>query len=145
MVSLIAQDVQRLLEESRRAAESRWEEIDQLVKSFLLQPITPEATWQFENAVEDRLREFGRNILEVVYNHLETDDPAEMPKRVEHLRQQYSRKNEKTPNRGGIGTLFGNISLVRFSYEPLNEARDDKQKSVSPLELCLGLVAGSSV
>ena len=71
------------------------EEIDQLVRKLLLQPVTPEATWQFENAVEDRLRELGRNILETVYNRLEADTPGEMPKQVEYDRQQYSRKNEK--------------------------------------------------
>ena len=111
------------------------------MRKLLLQSVTAEATWQFENVVEDRLRELGRNILETVYNRLDAD---EMPKQVEYDRQQYNRKNEKTPNRGGIGTVFGEISLVRFSYEPLSEARDDNQKSVSPLELLLGLVAGNA-
>ena len=144
MVSRIAEDLERICEEARIITKPQLAEIDDLVRTFLLQPITPEATWQFENAVEDRLREFGRNLLEVVYNRLDADDPAQMPKQVEHDRQEYSRKNEKTPNRGGIGTLFGKIPLVRFSYEPLSEARDDKQKSVSPLELCLGIVAGNA-
>ncbi len=144
MVSLIAQDVQRILEEARSVAESQLEEIGQLVQTFLLQPVTPEATWQFENAVEDRLRELGRNILETVYNRLEADDAGEMPKQVGYDRHEYSRKNEKTNNRNGIGTVFGKISLVRFSYEPLGEARDDKQQSVSPLELSLGIVAGNA-
>ena len=110
----------------------------------MLHPVTPEATWQFENAVEDRLREFGRSILEVLYNRLEADDLDEMPNQVEFDRHEYSRKNEKTNNRNGIGTVFGKIPLVRFSYEPLSEARDDKQQSVSPLELCLGIVAGNA-
>ena len=131
-------------EETQSAAESQSEEIVQLVQAFLLQPITPEATWHFENAVEDRLRELGRSILEVVYNRLEAADPNEMPKQVEYDRQEYSRKNEKTPNRGGISTVFGQIPLFRYSYEPLSEARDDNQKSVSPLELSLGLVAGNA-
>ena len=144
MVSLIAQDVQRVWEETRSVAESQLEEIDQLARKFLLQPITPEATWQFENAVADQLREFGRNILEVVYNRLEADDPDEMPKQIEYDRQEYSRKNEKTNNRNGIGTVFGKIPLVRFSYEPLSEGRDQQQKSFSPLEQCLGIVAGNA-
>jgi len=144
LVSLIAQDVRRVCEETRIVTESQFEGIVQLVQTFLLQPITPEATWQFENALQDLLRELGRGILEVLYNRLEADDPDEMPKHVEHDRQEYSRKNERTPNRGGIGTVFGKISLVRFSYEPLGEARDDKQQSVSPLELSLGVVAGNA-
>jgi hypothetical protein len=132
------------LEEARSAAESQLEEIDQLVQAFLLQPVTPEATWQFENAIEDRLRELGRSTLEVVYNRLEADTPDEMPKHVEFEGHEYSRKNEKTNNRNGIGTVFGKIPLVRFSYEPLSEARDDNQKSFSPLELSLGIVAGNA-
>ena len=40
--------------------------------------------------------------------------------------------------------MFGKIPLVRFSYEPLGEARDDNQKSFSPLELSLGIVAGNA-
>ena len=120
------------------------EEIDQLVQAFLLQPVTPEATWQFENAILERLRELGRSTLEVVYNRLEADTPDEMPKHVEFEGHEYSRKNEKTNNRDGIGTVFGKIPLVRFSYEPLGEARDDNQKSFSPLELSLGIVAGNA-
>jgi hypothetical protein len=144
LVSLIAQDVHRVLEEAHFAAESQLKEIDQLVQAFLLQPVTPEATWQFENAIEDRLRELGRSTLKVVYNRLEADTPDEMPKHVEFEGHEYSRKSEKTNNRAGIGTVFGKIPLIRFSYEPLSEARDDNQKSFSPLELSLGIVAGNA-
>jgi hypothetical protein len=144
LASLIAQDVHDVLEETRSAAESQLEEIDQLVQAFLLQPVTPEATWQFEDAVEDRLSELGRGILEVVYNRLEADTPDEMPKHVQFEGHEYSRKNEKSNNRNGIGTVFGKIPLVRFSYEPLSEARDEQKKSFSPLELSLGIVAGNA-
>ncbi|NJN52481.1 MAG: hypothetical protein HC809_12715 [Gammaproteobacteria bacterium] len=119
-------------------------EIDQLVQAFLLQPVTPEATWQFEKAIENRLHELGRSTLEVVYNRLEADTPDELPKHVQLDGHEYSRKNEKTNNRAGIGTVFGKIPLVRYSYEPLSEARDDNQKSFSPLELSLGIVAGNA-
>jgi hypothetical protein len=134
----------RVLEETRSVAESQFQEINQVVQAFLLAPVTPEAAWQFENALEDRLRELGRGILEVVYNRLEADTPDEMPKQVEFEGFEYSRKNEKTNNRHGLGTVFGKIALVRFSYEPLSEARDDQQKSFSPLELSLGIVAGNA-
>ncbi len=144
MVSLIAQDVHRVVEETRSASESQVEEIDQLVQAFLLQTVTPEATWQFENAVENRLRELGRSVLEVVYNRLEADTADEMPKHVQFDGHEYSRKNEKTNNRNGIGTVFGKIPLVRFSYEPLSEGRQEKQKSFSPLEQSLGIVAGNA-
>jgi hypothetical protein len=121
----IASDLVRISEQSRSVCEPLLEEIDELVAAFLTQPITPQATFDFETALEDRLREAGRRTVEVVFN-------------------QYSRKNNKTKNRGGIGTLFGEIMLLRFSYEPLQEARDDGQKSFSPLGLLLGIVAGNA-
>lgn len=144
MVSPIAADVARICEEIQSAAQSQYEDIERLVQEFLLRPTTPEATYEFENALEDRLREIGRRIAEVVYNQIEADNAEEMPKRVESDGQEYSRKNEKTNNRNGLGTLFGKITLSRFSYEPLSEARDDGQTSFSPLEMSLGIVAGNA-
>lgn len=144
MVSLIAVDAQRICEEARSAGESLREDIDHLVQRFLLQPVTPEAVYAFENALADRLRGIGRSIVEAVYNQLEPDTPDRMPKRVELEDHEYIRKNEKTKNRNGISTVFGTISLFRFSYEPLSEARDDGQKSFSPLEMSLGIVAGNA-
>jgi hypothetical protein len=117
------------------------EEIEQLVSRFLLQSVTPETTWQFENAVADVLRELGREIVETVYNRIEPNRPESLPKQVRFEDHLYSRKNEKTANRNGIGTVFGKIQLLRFSYEPLSEALNDQQKSFSPLERCLGIVA----
>src|SRR5262249_29360931 len=52
--------------------------------------------------------------------------------------------NAKSKNRGGIATLFGKIELCRCLYEPLLEARYDERPSFSPLELCLGIVAGNA-
>jgi len=144
LVTLIAQDVERIREEAQSAAGSVWDEIDELVRGFLVQPITPQTTMEFEVTLQERLDEFGRRILEVVYNRLESDAPAEMPKLVEFEGHDSSRKNQKTNNRGGVGTLFGQIVLSRFSCEPLSEARDDDQKSFSPLELSLGIVAGNA-
>jgi len=56
LVSLIAQDLERVWEEARSLAESQLEEVGQLVRQFVLQPVTPVATCQFENAVEECLR-----------------------------------------------------------------------------------------
>lgn len=144
MVSRIAADVAGICEEIQSAAQSQDEDIERLVQEFFLRPTTPEATYEFEKALEDRLRETGRRIAEVVYNRIEADNAEEMPKRVESDGQEYSRKNEKTNNRNGLGTLFGKIALSRFSYEPLSEARDDGQPSFSPLEMSLGIVAGNA-
>lgn len=115
-------------------------EIVRLVQAFVLQPVTPEAAFDFENSLGEHLREIGRRVLEVVFHHIEL--PAEqMPKQIESGNYVYSRKNEKSRNRNGIGTTFGKIELSRCSYEPLQEGREDRLKSISPLELSLGIVA----
>ena len=131
----IASDLVRISEQTRSVCEPLLEEIGELVVEFLTQPITPQAAFDFETALEDRLREAGRRTVELVFNQIEADDGQSVPPRVEWEGQQYSRKNNKTKNRGGIGTLFGQIMLLRFSYEPLQEARDDGQKSFSPMSL----------
>ncbi len=120
------------------------EDIRELVGAFLLEPITPETAWQFEGQLHQHLQESGRRLVETLYNQLEPEDPAELPKQVESEGLVYSRKNQKTNNRGRIGTLFGEIVLSRFSYEPLSEARDAGQSSFSPLEEMLGIVAGNA-
>lgn len=120
------------------------ENIRRRVQAFVSQPVTPQAALDFENALQDELRELGRQIVETVYNALEPNNSDEAPKQVEFEGQQYSRKNAKTNNRGGIGTLFGAIQLSRYSYEPLSEARDDGRTSFAPLELCLGIVEGNA-
>jgi hypothetical protein len=141
LLAQLAGDLQHILDEARGSCETLSADIDQLVVAFITQPVTPEATMQLETALQECLREVGRGIVEVVYNHLEADDPDGMPGRLEFDGHEYSRKNSKTNNRGGVGTLFGKIALSRFSYEPLAEARDEQRKSFSPLELLLGVVA----
>lgn len=147
LVSLVAADLLRnrqVEEEVQSAAETQWERIRQLVRAFKSQPPTPQATLDFENALQDELRESGRLTMEILLNSLEPDDAEDMPKQAEFDGQQYSRKNAKTNNRGGVGTLFGAIQLSRYSYEPLSEARDDGQASFAPLEMCLGIVEGNA-
>lgn len=120
------------------------DELEELARNLLLQRLTPQNVWEFERALQERLREAGRRVTEVLYNRLEPDEADEMPKQVECQGYAYSRKNGKTRNRQGVATLFGRIELSRFSYEPLREAREDGQRSFSPLEQALGLVAGNA-
>ena len=143
MVSLIGGDISRICEAALSAAAAPLNEMDGLVRSFLLQAVTPERVLDFENAVAEYLREAGRRVLETVYNQIEPA-AAEMPKRLEQDSYEFSRKKEKTNCRDGVATVFGKIELARCSYEPLQEGRDDGQKSCSPLELCLGIVAGNA-
>jgi hypothetical protein len=147
LVSLLAEDllpIRQVADEVQSAGQVQLESVQGLVCAYMSQPPTPQATLDLENAIQDELREFGRRTMEVVCNSLEPDSPQNMPKQVELEGQAYSRKNAKTNNRGGIGTLFGTIQLLRFSYEPLSEAHDDGHTSFAPLEMCLGIVEGNA-
>jgi hypothetical protein len=112
--------------------------------AFLGQSVSPQTTFEFEKELERLLREIGRMTLEMVFNRLEPEDPESLPKHFTHQQQEYSRKQEKSNNRSGIGTRFGTIQLHRFSCEPLQEAREDGQQSFAPLEWQLGIVGGNA-
>ncbi len=108
------------------------------VSSYMNGPITPESTYQFETGLNHRLREIGRVIVEWVYNHLEPDNTMHAPMQFLFEGDYYGRRNEKSPHRLGIGTLFGVISLFRIRYEPCDG--DLGLKCIFPLEMDLGLV-----
>jgi hypothetical protein len=117
------------------------EQVASLTARFLAVPITPASTLDFESDLRRLLDECGRLVLQVVFNHIEPENPQDAPKHTQRDRQDYVRKNHKSPTRGGIATLFGPLDLQRCLYEPLQEAREDAQPSFAPLELCLGIVA----
>lgn len=81
------------------------------------------------------LRQLGRAVLEQTYNHLGPATPAHCPPRLRLGGQTY-RCRHKTPNT--IATLFGEIVLERYRYEPLEVGA----KSIFPLQLQLGIEAG---
>jgi hypothetical protein len=141
VATVIAQQLQKV----RALAMPPCHQLSELIANrtalFLAAPITPQATLDFEKDLKQLLDACGRLVLESVYNHIEPDNPEDAPKHLERDRHDYSRKNHKSPTRGGIATLFGTLDLQRCLYEPLQEARDDDQRSFAPLELCLGLVA----
>jgi hypothetical protein len=120
------------------------EQVSALTARFLAAPVTPAATLDLEKALRNILDECGRLVLESVFNHIEPDNPQDAPKHTARDHQDYTRKNQKSPNRGGIATLFGTIALQRCLYEPLLEARTDELRSFAPLELCLGVVANNA-
>jgi hypothetical protein len=132
------------LEDSSHPCVSLQEQVSTLVARFLCTPITPASTLDFETSLQRLLAECGRLVVQAAFNHIEPENPQDAPKHTQHDRQDYSRKNAKSRNRGGIATLFGRVELWRCLYEPLQEARDDEQPSFAPLELCLGLVAGNA-
>ena len=144
LATLVFAELHEIDEELRRIREEVGEQILRTVAVFTAQPTTPQTTFEFEKELARLLREMGRWIMELVLNRLEPEAPESVPKHFTHQQQEYSRKEKKTPNRGGIGTLFGTIPLRRFSCEPLQEAREDGQKSFTPLEWQLGIVAGNA-
>ena len=144
LATLVSKDFHQVEEELRPILEEVAPRITAAAIAFLSQPVSPLTTFEFEKGLEPILREIGRRILEAAFNRLEPEDPQNLPKRFAHQQQEYSRKEEKSNNRGGIGTCFGTVPLRRFSCEPLQEARDDAQKSFAPLEWQLGIVAGSA-
>jgi hypothetical protein len=144
LATLIAPELHQIDEELHRVLEQLGPTIMAAVVAFLAQSISPQTTFAFEKELEQHLRELGRRIMEMVINRLEPENPGCLPKRFTFHQQEYSRKQEKSNNRGGIGTCFGTICLRRFSCEPLQEARGDGQRSFAPLELQLGIVAGDA-
>ncbi len=144
MASAFVQQLQANLNLSSQPCLDLREQIAARIAGFLCQPITPAATLAFEKGLRELLDECGRRIAESVYNQIEPSSPEDAPKHMQRDRQDYARKNQKSHNRGGIATLFGTIDLQRCLYEPLQEARDDSQRSFAPLEVCLGIVANNA-
>lgn len=109
----------------------------ELVRSFQ-GPIVPAVILQFELALLVLLREFGRTLLEQLFNGLEAE-PVRLPHDVLYLGQGYRRLNQKTRNQH-VATLFGKICLWRCAYRFWD--RDSAEGCIFPLELQLGLVEG---
>jgi hypothetical protein len=144
VATLVLQELQAVLVVSSQPCVDLREQIATLTARFLLQPITPAATLDFEKGLRELLDECGRCILQSAFNHIEPQMPQDAPKHTQRDGQDYCRKNQKSPTRGGVASLFGSIELRRCLYEPLQEGRDVGQRSFAPLELCLGIVANNA-
>jgi hypothetical protein len=141
VATAVLQQLQSLLALSAAPCQILSDQVAALAARFFAAAPTPADTLAFENALRLLLDECGRQILQTVFNKVEPEDPQDAPKHTQRQRQDYVRKNHKSPNRGGIATLFGTIELQRCLYEPLQAARDDDQPAFAPLELSLGIVA----
>jgi hypothetical protein len=144
VATAVLPQLQAALEQSCCPCDCLRERVSALAARFLTAPITPASTLDFETSLQHLLTECGRQVVQAVFNQVEPEDPQHAPKHTQRDRQDYSRKNAKSKNRGGVATLFGKVELWRCLYEPLQEARDDRQPSFAPLELCLGIVAGNA-
>src|ERR1700729_4454541 len=107
VATAVLQQLQGVLALSSQPCLHLREQVAALAARFLSGPITPAATLDFEKGLREILDECGRRIVQSVFNHIEPANPQDAPKHTERDRQDYARKNQKSPNRGGIGTLFG--------------------------------------
>ena len=105
------------------------------VAAFRQQTPTPERTYDFERKVATIYREAGRALLEKEYNRIEPEHLQDCPVRLRFMNQEYKRR-PKSHNL--IGTLFGEIHLWRYLYEPIEAG----ERSIFPLEMQLGIEAG---
>jgi hypothetical protein len=144
VATAILSELQTALAETQQAGLRLAEQVSALTARFLTAPPTPASTFDFENELRRLLDEYGRQTLQSTFNRVEPANPQDSPKHLERDRLDYCRKNTKSPTRAGIATSFGHIELNRCLYEPLQQARDDDQRSFSPLEVCLGIVAGNA-
>jgi hypothetical protein len=144
VATVVLQQLQAILAFSTQPCVDLSEAIAALAARFLTEPLTPAATCNFEKSLRELLDECGRLVFQSVVNHIEPPTPRDAPKHIERDGQDYCRKNQKSPTRGGVATLFGSIDLRRCLYEPLQEGRDDGRSCFAPLELCLGIVANNA-
>jgi len=110
--------------------------IGHLVVAFRAAEITPSACYDFETRLADLTRELARTLVEWAYNHVEPEDRHAMPPSLRFEGDWYRRRT-KTHNRA-VATPFGTITLRRYLYQPIHGV----ERSIFPLEIRLGLVAG---
>ena len=144
LVSTVLNQLATVTTLSAQPCQNLHQDILQRLTRFFTQPLTPQATYDFEIDLRQLLDRCGQQILEAALNSIEPEQPSDTPKHAERDGYDYCRKNQKSLNRGGIATLFGIIPLQRCLYEPLQEARDDDQPAFAPLELRLGVVAANA-
>jgi hypothetical protein len=144
LATVFAQDQVELRKKLEQAVDEFQPQLLELVLEFVTSGVSPTSLWEFEKALSELLRELGRKAVEMAINRIEPESPEALPKRVWHERNEFSRKNAKTWQRGGVGSLFGVVELLRYSYEPLAEEREAGLKSFAPLLERLGIVANNA-
>lgn len=108
-----------------------------LVTRFLVRPVSPETTLEFERELAAATRELGRLVAEWSFNALEPAAPQQQPHDVQVQSQGFRRLRDRTPNRD-VATQFGTITLWRRGYR--SWSRDGGESLVFPLEYQLGLI-----
>lgn len=112
-----------------------WKTLSEKLEAFRTEALTPQATYDLEQTVNENLREQGRLLMQWLCNHLESSVPEHNPRRIVCEGTVY-RRRQRHPNT--VATLFGSITINRFLYEPLERG----ERSIHPLEMRLGIEAG---
>jgi len=126
-----------LLKKSAEFVLVIWPAVLRIAEVYLRfqQPITPQATYEFEQELMAALRELGRVLLEWKYNHLEGDAATQAPfVRYQGVRYRWREKK----GRHWVATLAGKIQLWAWIYE----SPEPREPCIRPLDWCLGLQAG---
>lgn len=103
------------------------QDIVRLLQDFRSQPVTPAGTHDFERQLQQRLRQLGLELCDWTFNHLEAEQPQDMPARLDCNGERY-RRRQRSPNT--IATLFGSFTLHRYLYED----REPGNPCLFPLE-----------
>ena len=109
--------------------------IARLIRVFRRGEISPTTMFRFENELQDRLREFGRRVVQWTVNSIEPKERSDMPRQFLWDGEYYRRKDQ-SPLRN-LNCLFGPVKLLRYCYQPLETCG----KCLFPLEHQLGIVA----
>jgi hypothetical protein len=112
--------------------------LNQLVQSFISNPVDPQKTYQFEQKLNTTLRECGRLIMEFALNRIESKQKDEVPLHVDFEDTIYTRMYKPTTQ--VVSTLFGKIELLRFGYRPT--LRVNPSRSIFPVCQALGILNG---
>src|ERR1700719_4579240 len=100
VATAVVQQLQAILDISSAPCLDLRQQVSALTARFLSAPPTPAATLDFETDLRRLLDECGRLIVESVFNHIEPANPQDAPKHTQRDRQDYVRKNQKSPTRG---------------------------------------------
>ncbi len=112
-------------------------QIQERLRQFHDNPITPQATYDLEKSLRQLFDEAGRALLEQEFNRLEPDDKQQAAANVRYHRQSY-RINKKT--KAEVATCFGPITLWSFLYL----AAEAGEPGLHPLHVRLGIQAGGA-
>jgi len=115
------------------------QQIDALVERFRHSTVTPLATAQFEQDLQELMRALALATVAWTYNHLEPASVAALPPQVACDGDGYRRLAQKTPQT--VDTLFGALRLQRLGYRA---APSVGVPVLFPLCLELGVTQGTT-